>query len=530
MNRSLSDSDSPLSFENTLRVLRRRAVLIVVAAVAVTAAAFAFSKQQTKEYTATASVLFTNNQVSQQVAGLQAVSTSDPQAQQDTNVKLLQLGTVAGSTARIVGHGLTPQDIRNSVAISGESDTNLVSVAATWTTPSLAAEIANTYVDEFIAGQVRTTNRYFTAALALVDRQLGALSPQARRGAAGSALRDRAQSLSILAQLQTENVQVAQSAAVPTSPSSPKVARNTLAGAILGLLLGIALAFLLERLDTRVKEPRDVEMIYRRPLLGVIPDSSAYDLPGSAKAGGPEPLLSAEGEVFSLLRAHLRYFNVDKDVRTVMVGSAEPGDGKTTVAYHLAAAAAGAGGRVLIVEGDLRRPSLGQRLGISPGPGLSDVLIGSARLEDAVHHLPIASAGKVGAEDRVLDVLLAGAFAPPNPAELIESHAMEALLEEMRDTYSLVVLDTAPLTAVSDAIPILTKVDGVIVVARIGHNRRDVAERVRQTLENVGAPLLGVVANRVRQREMKSYAYAYDGREDASASAVASRNGAPRPA
>ena len=81
----------------------------------------------------------------------------------------------------------------------------------------------------------------------------------------------------------------------------------------------------------------------------------------------------------------------------------------------------------------------------------------------------------------------------------------------------------------SDAIPILTKVDGVIVVARIGHNRRDVAERVRQTLENVGAPLLGVVANRVRQREMKSYAYAYDGREGSSATAVATRNGAARP-
>jgi polysaccharide biosynthesis transport protein len=529
MNRSLSDSGSPLSFENTLRVLRRRAVLVVVALVVVTVAAFAFSKHQTKQYTATASVLFTNSQVSQQVAGLQAVSTSDPQAQQDTNVKLLQLGTVAASTARTVGHGLTSQDIRNSVAISGESDTNLVSVAATWTSPSLAAEIANTYVDEFIAGQVRTTNKYFTAALALVDRQLTALSPQARRGAEGSALRDRAQSLSILAQLQTQNVQVAQSAAVPTSASSPKVARNTVAGAIVGLLLGIALAFLLERLDTRVKEPRDVETIYRRPLLGVIPDSSAYDLPGSAKAGEAEPLLSAEGEVFSLLRAHLRYFNIDKDVRTVMVGSAESGDGKTTVAYHLAAAAAGAGERVVLIEGDLRRPSLGERLGISPGPGLSDVLIGSARLEDVVHHLPIASASKLGAEDRALDVLLAGAFPPPNPAELIESRPMEALLEEMRDTYSLVVLDTAPLTAVSDAIPILTKVDGVIVVARIGHNRRDVAERVRETLDHVGAPLLGVVANRVRQREIKSYAYAYDGRGDPSASVVTGRDGAARP-
>ncbi len=113
----------------------------------------------------------------------------------------------------------------------------------------------------------------------------------------------------------------------------------------------------------------------------------------------------------------------------------------------------------------------------------------------------------------MLDVLVAGAALPPNPGELIESHAMEALLEQAKSTYDLIVIDTPPLTAVSDAFPLLGKVDGVIIVGRVGRNRRDVAERLHETLRGVGAPLLGVVANGFKSGRLGSYGaygYAYD--------------------
>jgi polysaccharide biosynthesis transport protein len=148
-----------------------------------------------------------------------------------------------------------------------------------------------------------------------------------------------------------------------------------------------------------------------------------------------------------LIRAHLRYFNVDKELRTLMVASAAPGDGKTTVARHLAGAAARMGSRVLLLEADLRRPTIAVQLDVASGPGVADVLIG--------------------------------------------------------------VVDTPPLTAVSDAFPLLSKVDGVIIVGRVGRNRRDVAQRLHETLTGAGAPLLGVVANGFKSGRLGGYGYGY---------------------
>ena len=210
-----------------------------------------------------------------------------------------------------------------------------------------------------------------------------------------------------------------------------------------------------------------------------------------------------------MIRAHLRYFNVDKQLRTLLVASAAPGDGKTTVARHLAGAAARVGAHVLLVEADLRRPTIAQQLDVSSGPGLSDVLIGAAMLNDAVQSVAIDQSSGDGSPERTLDVLVAGAALPPNPGELIESHAMEALLDGTKSAYDLVVIDTPPLTVVSDAFPLLGKVDGVVIVGRVGRNRRDVAERLHQTLAGAGAPLLGVIANGFKATR-GSYGYSYE--------------------
>ena len=219
--------------------------------------------------------------------------------------------------------------------------------------------------------------------MALVNKQLAALSPRQRAGTAGLALQERAQSLGTLAELRNGNVQLAQAAAVPTSPSSPKTARNTVLGAVLGLLFGLGVAFLLERFDRRIREPKDLEAVYGLPLLGVIPESAALSrsVQGSGKASEKRVLPPGETEAFHLIRAHLRYFNVDRELRTLLIASAGPGDGKTTVALHLAAAAARMGSRVLLIEADLRRPTLVRQLDIQSGPGLADVLIGDLSAE-----------------------------------------------------------------------------------------------------------------------------------------------------
>jgi polysaccharide biosynthesis transport protein len=512
------DHDQALDLEQLLSTLRRRAPLIILCLVLVTGLSFVFSKSQTKKYTATASLIFNNAQISQQVAGLQAVNSSEPKIQQSTNVTLVELGRTAAQTARKLRAGLIAKNVKESLSVNARGESNVVDVSATWTSPTLAARIANTYVNQFVADQIAANHRYFASAQALVQRQLDALSPQQRVAPQGLALQDRAQSLAILSQLQSANAQVAQLASVPASPSSPKVVRNTVVGAILSLFLAIGLVFLLERLDRRVREPQDLERIYGLPLLGVVPESSVLSETSQAAAYGGEPLPTAEAEVFRLMRAHLRYFNVDRDLHTLVVVSATPGDGKTTVARNLAVAAATMGSRTLLMETDLRRPTISQHLGLDGSSGLAAVLIGLLPPSDGQPP-----------SGRSLDVLVAGTPPPPNPAELVESQAMKNLLSELRSEYDLVVIDTPPLTVVSDAFPLLSQVDGVIVVGRMGHNRRDVAARLRGTLKSVDATLLGVVANGLKAGKLDSYSYSssYYRAQPAGGASANGANGSP---
>jgi succinoglycan biosynthesis transport protein ExoP len=508
----MDNDKTNLSVKQLVGVLRRRVPLIALCFVLAAAAAYGFSSHQTKKYTATASLVFSNNQLGQQVAGLPVANSNNQQAQQNTNLKLVQLGDMATKTAGLLGRGLTKESVMADLSVTAQGESNIVDVAATATSPVLAADLANAYTELFVAEQQNSNHAYYASALSLVNKQLAALSPQARAGTAGLALQERAQSLGTLAELRNGNVQVAQPAAVPTSPSSPKVSRNTILGAFFGLLLGVGAAFLLERSDPRIREPEDLEAVYGLPLLGVVPESAALS-PAGRRGGKPEGVLPpGETEAFHLIRAHLRYFNVDRTLRTLVIASAGPGDGKTTVALHLASAAARMGSRVMLIEADLRRPTLVRRLEVQSGlGGLADVLIGDVLLNEAIQPVGLTSASE-GWKERAFDVLLAGSQPPPNPGELMESEAMELVLDFAKAEYDLVVIDTPPLTAVSDAFPLLRKVDGVVIVGRLGRNRRDVAERLRDTLVGTGAPLLGVVANgfKVRRRGSNSYGYGYE--------------------
>jgi polysaccharide biosynthesis transport protein len=150
---------------------------------------------------------------------------------------------------------------------------------------------------------------------------------------------------------------------------------------------------------------------------------------------------------------------------------------------------------VLLLEVDLRQPTLAQQLGIEPGPGLADVLIGAVPLGEAIQSVDLPASSVDGTTGHALDVLAAGAVLPPNPVELLESDAMGVVLNQARTAYNLVVIDTPPLTAVSDAFPLLTQVDGVVIVGWVGRSRRDVAEQLHQVLASSGAPLLGLIAN-----------------------------------
>jgi capsular exopolysaccharide synthesis family protein len=479
---------TPASLEKLVGVIRRRWLLITLCAVIAAGAAFAFTRTQAMKYTATASLIFNTSQQSA-VTGLPAASANSQQTEQNTNLQLTQLDEVAEKTATTLGGGLTKAAVKAAVSVSGRSESSIVDVSATATSPALAARLANTYASQFVNEQQTATREYYSSALAVINKQL------AQGGSI--ALQERATALQLLAQLPAD-VRVAQPATPPTSPSSPKASRNTLLGAFLGLLLGLGLAFLAERSDPRMQEVEEFEAIYRLPLLGVVPESVALSQDEHDTGRPWIDLPPTEAEVFNLIRAHLRSIHGERPLHSVLIASATAGDGKTTVASHLAAAAARMGSRVLLIEADLRHPTLAQRLGIPSTRGLSDVLTQADSLGEAVQPVDLSLHPGGVVEQRVLDVLVAGQPLPMNPAELIESRAMESALTLAKSTYDLVVIDTPPLTAVSDAFPLLRMVDGVIVVGWVGRTPRDVSTHLQQTLTASGARLLGVVANGIR--------------------------------
>jgi polysaccharide biosynthesis transport protein len=493
-----------LDLYGTLRTLRQRAPLIALCTIVAALAAFAFSSRQAHEYTASADVLFRDQQIAQQAAGLPVIPTSNLQPDQDTNLKLATLPRVAAETAAALGHGLTRAKVTSSVTVSQVSDTNVASVAATWTSPSFAAALANAYARQIVADRQQADTGYYANALRAVNLQYAALSPAEQRGPTGADLTDRAASLETLSELESSDAQVAQAANPPSGPSSPKVLRNTLLGAILGLLLGLGLALLLQRLDRRLHEPSDLEEIYGVPVVGVVPESAALNR--SRSKGTAIQLPVSEAEIFGLLRAHIRYFNVDRELRVVVVVSAAPGDGKTTVARNLAIASATVGSRVLFIEADLRRPAAAVSFGIAGEPGVAELLIGEESFDEAVQRVEFANrkGTSVG-----LDVLVAGGVLPPNPPQVIESQAMEALIADARDRYDLVVIDTPPLALLPDAFPLLRHADGVLIVSRLRRNHSDVAARFRATLESANAPVIGVVANGFKRPRGSSYGYGY---------------------
>jgi succinoglycan biosynthesis transport protein ExoP len=490
--------------EGVLRAFRRRWWVPLVFWVLVVGSCLGLSVSQEKEYSATAGLLFRDPGLDQKLFGTTFVAQSrDPTRDAATNVKLVSLDVVAERTARLI-RGFTADEISEKVKASAEGQSDVVSVVATDPIPVRARNVANTYAQQYIAFRRDADRAKIREAERLVQQRLAALPPQARAGAEGRSLSERADQLRVLASLQTGNAELVQVAQTPTSPSSPKVARNLVLAGVLGLLLGIAATLLLHRLDRRLRDPDELEEAFGLPVIGAIPRSAAF-----ARGKSHIEIAHGEAEAFRLLRARMRYFNVDREVRTVLIVSAVPADGKTTVAVHLAAAAASSGARALLLEADLRRPAVSQRVGSVASVGLAEMLTHGAELPDVLREISIQSgSADPTAAHASFDLITAG-FPPPNPHELIESKRMAELLQELSSDYDLVVIDTPPLLSVSDAIPLIGRVDGVLIVSRLGATTSDAARRLASELKGLNAPVLGVVANGLRTRA-QAYYYGYE--------------------
>ncbi len=270
---------------------------------------------------------------------------------------------------------------------------------------------------------------------------------------------------------------------VHPDPIEPRTWLNLLAGALIGLFLGIALAVARELFDRTVRTPEHLAEAADAPVLASVGLDS--DIKRSPLLTDLETF-AERTEAFRLLRTNLQYVDVDRRAQVLVVTSAVADEGKTMTAANLAIALAQTGQAVVIVDADLRRPRLARLLGADPDIGLTTTLVGKARLEDAIQ----------AHEASGLHVLSSGAK-PPNPTEILQSRATSDLVQQLRQSYDMVIIDAPPLLSVADAAVLSTIADGSILVVRHRRTTRDqVAEAVSQ-IRQVGGELHGVVVNMV---------------------------------
>src|SRR5271166_869241 len=314
----------------------------------------------------------------------------------------------------------------------------------------------------------------------------------------------------VSAGLRSNNFRIVDVARVPTGPIEPNIPRNLSFAFMLGLTSGVGLAFLLEGLDNTVRTTEQAQMISGLPPLGMIPLGSRATREGSSSkrlviATSKEAVelvtqvrpQSQMAESYRALRTSLLLSNLGAPPKVIMVTSSLPQEGKTTTSINCAVVLAQKGVRVLLIDADLRRPSIHKTLGMGPHSGLSNVLTGSTKLEQAITRTAILPN---------LFVLPAGT-PPPNPAELLASANMKDVLAQLRGEYDHIVIDTPPSLSVTDAVVLSPRADAVVLVIRSGQTTKNALRRSRDILTQVNAKVVGVLLNAVDLSSPDYYYY-----------------------
>lgn len=324
----------------------------------------------------------------------------------------------------------------------------------------------------------------------------------------------RLKDASVTGMMQMSNVRILDRAEAPERPAYPRPARNLALAMLLGLAAGVGLAFLLEMLDTTITTREQVEERLGLAFLGIIPTIE------QTKGDKERDLFvhanprSAAAECLRSIRTNLLFMSPEKPLKTIVVTSASPAEGKTTTATALAEVMADGGSRVLIVDADMRRPQLHKVFELPNEGGLSSLILGDGQLDQLIRPSKIPN----------LSVLTCGPV-PPNPAELLHTEGFARLLQAMAQRFDRVIIDSPPAGAVADAVVISTQVDGTLMVLKAGQTSRDAAVRAVRSILDVKGKIFGAVLNDLDLTDSRYgqyyqyYRYGYYGTEQRGAAA-----------
>ena len=511
----MNDAPKYTTLRDYLRVLREQRLLIVLVVLAFTGAAILLSARQQPQYEASASIAFRAENAEFSEIGAPAPQTETPEQRAAIQAQRVTELEVAERAKEKLDSELAPGLLARLVSAQPEARTHFVVVRAESSDPAFAADLANAFAEA--AAEVHTARvreGYEESARVLRRRNRTLRRRQFSQGTRAANI-DRINRLQTLAQT-AEPATVAVRAEQPPDPFSPKPIRNGVLGLLLGLTIGLVAAFVRDALDRRFKSVREIKEELKLPLVGHVRD----DMLGRSvvSSNGKGSMSSDELEAFRILRTNVDFLDVDKPSASVVVTSALPEEGKSTVAGALAAAYASAGRRTLLVECDLRRPTLAARVGLAPAPGLSDYLVGQASPQEILQPLTIDAAAPAARPDGTAPaatlVCITAGTPSPQPAELLGSARFRAFLEQVSSVYDAVVVDSPPLLSVVDTLELIPNVDRVVICVRASRTTRDQARAAKAALEHFPQRPAGVVVTGVRPGDESdygyySYAYAY---------------------
>lgn len=499
------------SLRDYLRVLREQRWVILATVVVAGAIALVVSLQQDRTYEASASLAF---QDASQDLSLLGGSTSQKTPIEQTpqaRAEIIKSPKVIAGVRESLKSDVPIGELQSAISTSLDEDTFLVDVTATWDDSVFAARLANTFAAEAASYTNTQAKRRFTDALKSVKRQLDALGTDITKQGQRAALTSQLTRLKFLL-ANSKPAQVVRRAR-PGAQVSPRPVRNTALGLLLGLAIGIAIAFLRDTLDRRLHGSREIQNELLLPMLGFVREEM---LGGIAWHATKDVEMAQEDlESFRILRQNLDFLSVDSPLRSVLVTSALPEEGKSTVADSLASASALLGRRTLLVECDLRRPTLAARLGVKPTPGLTDYLAGLATPEEVLQLVEIdggrgSSNGSKATTWRSNSLPLACITAgtpSPHPAELLQSEQFRSFLKTVSEAYETVIVDTSPLLPVADTLELIPVVDGVLLCVRSRQTTREQAFAAKAALEHFPARPTALVVTGLRRQDSDEYGY-----------------------
>jgi capsular exopolysaccharide synthesis family protein len=499
-----------------LRVVRARRWEIGLLTLVVVLAVTFFTWRQTPIYEGQAKVLV--NPVQNPTSSAVVV-----QPNLDTERQLALSQAVAESARRILGVTTSARTLVRGV--SAEVVTNTTVLIISYRSPSadIAARYANAFAQAYVDFRTSQAQRLYDAAASAVQKQiqgvqdsLAALNQKINAttdpkslgdlGAQRDTLLARAavltqQLLTIQANssvVQGSAAQIVQRAAVPTSPVTPKKVRNVVMALFAGLVLGIGLAFLRERLDDRLKSRQEIERRLGAPVLAVVPRVSTWRKSDEAYLALRSEPKSPVSEAYRTLATNVQYLGFRESIKVLVVTSALAGDGKTTTCANLAVALAESGKKVILISADLRKPRLHRFFGLTNDVGLTSILAGAAEVQD----------GTTDPGHPNLRVM-AGGPVPTNPASLLAGSRISEVIGALREICDFIIVDTPPVLAVADASILAPNCDAILLVMDAARARRSSMAQAKSQLETAGGRIIGAVLNNFDPTQSRGYSDYY---------------------